>query len=234
MTYTACFILAACSLLGAAPGARAASPQEPARPGSAVVFGSGGSAGQPGRLPDSPLVSMPMAVSQVSPAGPAGPVSPPSQPSSPSLVNQSSPVSAVSPLPPASAPPGPAPDLPPGQPGPSGPLSRAEVAATTWLAVVDAGDYAASWRQGAGLLQRSVVQPTWESALQTGRQPLGKVKLRRLKSATFSRTLTGAPDGEYFLIQYETRFEFRPQAVETLTLMKDRDTVWRTAGYFIK
>ena len=139
-----------------------------------------------------------------------------------------SPPVPVSPLPSVSAP------LAPTRTLPSGPLSRAEVAATSWLAVVDAGDYATSWHQGAGLLQISVIQPTWESALQTGRQPLGRVKSRLLKSATFSRTLTGAPDGQYLLIQYETQFEFRPQAIETLTIMKDKDTIWRTAGYFIK
>lgn len=117
---------------------------------------------------------------------------------------------------------------------PSGPLSRAEMAATTWLAVADAGDYPRSWREAAGLLQTSVTQPKWESALQTGRSQLGGVKSRTLKSATFSRTLTGAPDGEYVLIQYETQFEFKPQAIETLTTMKDKGNVWKVAGYFIK
>ncbi|MGV8805467.1 MAG: DUF4019 domain-containing protein [Polaromonas sp.] len=130
--------------------------------------------------------------------------------------------------PPASAPAAPAPPLP------SGPLSRAEMAATSWLAVVDAGDYPLSWRQAAGLLQTSVTQPKWESSLQTGRSPLGGVKSRTLKSATFSRTLTGAPDGEYVLIQYEAQFEFKALAVETLTVMKDKGNVWKVAGYFIK
>lgn len=168
----------------------------------------------PQTLPDpvSPVVPVPYGG-----VGLPVPVSPPVNPPVP-----------VSPLPPVSAP------LAPTRALPSGPLSRAEVAATSWLAVVDAGDYASSWHQGAGLLQISVSQPTWESALKTGRQPLGRAKSRLLKSATFSRTLTGAPDGEYLLIQYETQFEFRPQAIETLTIMKDKDTLWRTAGYFIK
>ena len=132
--------------------------------------------------------------------------------------------------PPTASAPAPAPALP----LPSGPLSRAEMAATTWLAVADAGDYPRSWREAASLLQTSVTQPKWESALQLGRQQLGGMKSRTLKSATFSRTLTGAPDGEYVLIQYETQFEFKPLAIETLTTMKDRDASWKVAGYFIK
>ena len=135
---------------------------------------------------------------------------------------------------PVSPPPPAPPSVVPAPPLPPGPLSRAEMAATTWLAVVDAGNYPLSWREAASLLQTSVTQPKWESALQMGRQQLGGVKSRTLKAATFSRTLTGAPDGEYVLIQYETQFEFQPQAIETLTAMKDKGNVWKVAGYFIK
>ena len=117
---------------------------------------------------------------------------------------------------------------------PSGPLSRAEIAATRWLAVVDAGDYPLSWRTAANLLQSSVTQPQWEIALQTSRLPLGSVKSRTVKAASYSRTLPFAPDGDYVLMEYETRFEYKPLAIETLTTMKDRDNTWKVAGYFIK
>lgn len=117
---------------------------------------------------------------------------------------------------------------------PFGPLSRAEVATTGWLAAADAGDYARSWREAAGLLQNSVTQAQWERALQTNRLPRGSVKSRTLKAATYSLTLPGAPDGEYMFIQYETRFEFNSVAIETLTAMKDRDNTWKVAGYFIR
>ena len=163
------------------------------------------------------------------------PVSPvvPHDATSPPAPVPLSPPAPISPLPPVTAPPVSVPVAPP--PAlPSGPLSRAEVAATTWLAVVDAGNYPLSWHQAAGLLQASVPQPKWESSLQMGRQQLGGVKLRTLKTATYSRTLVGAPDGEYVLIQYETQFEFKAQAIETLTTMKDKDNIWKVAGYFIK
>ena len=163
----------------------------------------------------------PNAVSPGSPAIPEGTASPPAP--APVLV----PVSPPAPVSPPPPPP-PAPALP------TGPLSRAEMAATAWLAVADAGNYPMSWRQSANLLQTSVSQTKWDSLMQTDRQPLGGVKSRTLKSATFSRTLAGAPDGEYLMIQYETQFEFRPQAIETLTTMKDRDNSWKVAGYFIK
>ena len=117
---------------------------------------------------------------------------------------------------------------------PSSPLSHAEASAASWLAVADAGGYARSWREAAGLLQGAITQPQWESALQASRVPLGGVMSRTLKAATYSHTLAGAPDGEYVLIQYETRFASKSLAIETLTIMKDQDTRWKVAGYFIK
>jgi hypothetical protein len=36
-------------------------------------------------------------------------------------------------------------------------VSQAKAAATSWLALVDAGNYAASWQQTAGLFQSAIV-----------------------------------------------------------------------------
>jgi hypothetical protein len=53
-------------------------------------------------------------------------------------------------------------------------------------------------------------------------------------SAKYTRTLPGAPDGEYVVIQYSAAFEKRQSAVETVTPMFDRDGKWRASGYYIK
>jgi hypothetical protein len=72
------------------------------------------------------------------------------------------------------------------------------------------------------------------SALTGARQPLGKLVSRKLKSATYTKTAPGAPDGEYVVIQYETSFADKASAVETITPMLDKDGQWRVSGYFIK
>jgi hypothetical protein len=41
-----------------------------------------------------------------------------------------------------------------------------------------------------------VTNGQWEHAVESARSPLGAVKSRRLASATFTRSLPGAPDGE--------------------------------------
>jgi hypothetical protein len=60
------------------------------------------------------------------------------------------------------------------------------------------------------------------------------VVARKLKSKQYTRTLPGAPDGEYVVIQYETTFENKQSATETVTPMLDKDGVWRVSGYYIK
>jgi hypothetical protein len=56
---------------------------------------------------------------------------------------------------------------------------------------------------------------------------------RSLKSADYRRSLPGAPDGEYFVIQFATSFDRKESAVETVTAIKDKGA-WRAAGYFIQ
>jgi len=111
-------------------------------------------------------------------------------------------------------------------------LAKAETAALSWLALADTGDYGRSWDQAAGLFQGSISRTTWTGALGNARQPLGKVISRKLKTAVFKRSLPGAPDGEYVVIQYKTQFEHHA-ATETVTPMLDKDGAWKVSGYFI-
>jgi DNA-binding GntR family transcriptional regulator len=113
-------------------------------------------------------------------------------------------------------------------------VAQAQAAATRWVALADAGDYAASWDQAATSFQAAIAKPTWSEALQAVRAPLGAVKSRQLRSADFKRALPGAPDGEFVVVQFQTAFENKAAAVETVTPMKDKDGTWRVSGYIIK
>ncbi|MGA7319684.1 MAG: DUF4019 domain-containing protein, partial [Candidatus Sulfotelmatobacter sp.] len=73
-----------------------------------------------------------------------------------------------------------------------------------------------------------------QGLLRGSRDPLGKMLSRKLKSATYTTTLPGAPDGEYVVIQYESGFEHKQSAVETVTPMLDKDGKWKVSGYYIK
>lgn len=114
------------------------------------------------------------------------------------------------------------------------PTDLAKAAATHWLTLADTGDYAASWDQAADAFQAAIAKPKWTAAMQSVRSPLGAARSRRLRSAEYTRSLAGAPEGEYVVVQFETTFENRPGAIETVTPVKGRDGAWRVSGYFIK
>lgn len=110
----------------------------------------------------------------------------------------------------------------------------AQQAAIQWLASVDEGQYGASWDEASSLFKNAISRSDWEKALQGVRAPLGSLKSRKLKSSTFTRTLPGAPDGEYVVLQYQTEFERKASAVETVTPERDKKGIWRVSGYYIK
>jgi hypothetical protein len=113
-------------------------------------------------------------------------------------------------------------------------VGRAQDAAEAWLALIDSAQYARSWDDAASIFKASVSKPDWENTCRSVRSPLGAVRSRILKSATFTRTLPGAPDGEYVVIQYDTEYENKVAAVETIAPMHDKDGSWRVAGYYIR
>ena len=110
----------------------------------------------------------------------------------------------------------------------------AEQAAREWLALADASDGAGSWAASASLFRGAVTADDWSRARDAARRPLGQVLERRLRQARAETELPGAPDGEYIVLEYDTRFERKRAAVETVTPMRDADGRWRVSGYFIR
>lgn len=111
----------------------------------------------------------------------------------------------------------------------------AQHSALDWLALVDKGDYGASYDQAASLFKAAITKDDWMQKIQAVREPFGKVISRKLKTERFTTQLPGAPDGQYVIIQYDTSFENKQSAVETIVPMLDKkDGQWRTPGYFIK
>jgi len=106
-------------------------------------------------------------------------------------------------------------------------------AAQTWLTVIDHGDYAQSWQEASAFFRSAVTEDKWKSSLEIVRKPLGKLTSRKVKKAQFATSLPGAPDGQYVVVQFDTAFENKPSAVETVTFMLEKDGQWRAAGYFI-
>ena len=109
----------------------------------------------------------------------------------------------------------------------------ATAAAETWLGHVDAGDYAKSWREASAYLQGAITEQAWVASLNGVRTPLGKQLSRQLKQAQHTTSVPGAPDGDYVVMQFDTRFANKQAAVETVTFMQEKKGEWKAAGYYI-
>ena len=107
-------------------------------------------------------------------------------------------------------------------------------AATQWLALIDSAQYEQSWEESAEIFQSAVSKEGWEQQLHGVRNPLGYLISREVQSTQYSTSLPGAPDGEYVVIAFQTSFENKKNAVETVTPMKDELGVWRVSGYYIR
>jgi hypothetical protein len=114
------------------------------------------------------------------------------------------------------------------------PEQSAQQAAESWLGLTDAGKYAESWNQAGEIFRSAITKDQWAKTIHAVRGPLGKLLFRKLRSAEFTTTLPGAPDGQYVVIQYETVFEKKQSAIETITPMLEKDGKWRVSGYYIK
>ena len=114
------------------------------------------------------------------------------------------------------------------------PEIAAESAALAWLGLVDAGQYSASWDAASALFRQHILQSQWQTAAANARAPLGALKSRKVQSATFTRSVPGAPDGEYVIVTFASSFENKGSAIETVTPMLDTDGSWRVSGYYIR
>jgi len=113
--------------------------------------------------------------------------------------------------------------------------SEAMGVANQWLVLVDSGRGRDAYGAAAESFRKGIEeQLKWEVAVDTVRNTLGGVVGRKLRSAHYTRTLPGAPEGEYVLIYFDTRFEKKALATELVTCEREKDGIWRVGGYWVK
>ena len=110
----------------------------------------------------------------------------------------------------------------------------AEQAAGNWLALVDSGKYPDAYKGFAQFFTDRMPLDKWEPQVKSARDIFGKFVARKLKSATPATSLPGAPDGQYVVLLYDTTFEKKQNAVETVTVSLDKNQKWGVVGYYIK
>ena len=110
---------------------------------------------------------------------------------------------------------------------------QATGSAKSWLALVDAGSYSQSWKDASTLFRNRISDADWAQAVKPARESYGAVVSRERTGIDLVKALPGAPDGDYAVISFKTKFAKKADATETVTMMME-DGAWKCAGYFIK
>jgi hypothetical protein len=105
--------------------------------------------------------------------------------------------------------------------------------ARSWLRLVDDRRHPASWAAAAPLLREEIGSREWDAALRAVRAPLGRCLWRKVRSQAVVEGPPGALRGPYVVIRFESVFERRSRAAETVTPVLGTDGRWRVAAYFI-
>ena len=106
-------------------------------------------------------------------------------------------------------------------------------AADAFVRLIDAGRWDDSWAASGTLFKARMPEQRWASTVAPVREPLGAVSSRALKSLAKLKSLPGAPDGDYELVQFQTSFLNKAAATETVVLAREASG-WKVDGYFIK
>lgn len=106
-------------------------------------------------------------------------------------------------------------------------------AAEKWASLLDAQRWQESWKASGSMFRSQVPEARWISTIEPLRLQMGSVSSRALKGVTSASTLPGAPNGNYKIIQFETNFANKQDAVETVVLAEEGGN-WKVSGYFIR
>lgn len=112
-------------------------------------------------------------------------------------------------------------------------IDQSQRSGEAWLALIDRQNYSESWAQSGSLFRSRVTQQRWTEMARQVREPLGGAISRKVLSATTTRTLPRAPEADYVVLRFQTSFQAKSEAIETLTVVLE-DGQWRAVGYFIK
>ena len=114
-------------------------------------------------------------------------------------------------------------------------------AAERWLVPVDAQRYGDAWTMAAATFKAKVPRDAFRDGIAKIRKDYGKVESRSGERMAF-RGDVPAPDqaeaqakaGAEVSILFETTFAGNKKAQEEMTMVLEKDGVWRVAGYYIK
>jgi hypothetical protein len=109
----------------------------------------------------------------------------------------------------------------------------ARKAAEKWLDLIDQAKYKDAYKQGSQHVRAQATIEEWEPQIRAMREAAGDKRQRNFTSAKPTKTMAGAPDGEYMVLEFAAAFSKKAKAAETV-MMSREGGAWKGAGYFIR
>ena len=111
---------------------------------------------------------------------------------------------------------------------------KSVLAAAQFLFLVDTEEYARSWEVASDKLKKMLSQETWNEKIAKIRSFLGPIVERVHHDISYTDSASDVPAGEYVVMTFISKFEFRERVIETITLMLDGNDQWQVVGYFLR
>ena len=103
-----------------------------------------------------------------------------------------------------------------------------------WLELIDNGRYDDSWEVTAEQFKKSGTKQRWLEMLDAVRKPHGQLVSRKIQTARYKTRLPEASIGEYVVIKFDTNFENKKGAIETVITSWEKGGRWRVIGYTLE
>jgi hypothetical protein len=104
-----------------------------------------------------------------------------------------------------------------------------------WLALLDAGKFGAAWDVSSAHLKSVVTRQKWVTEIGKARKPFGKLETRKAERFARAHSLPGAPEGDYSIVEFESKYANGKRATEQVIWMFEANSkAWRVSGYFIR
>lgn len=104
-------------------------------------------------------------------------------------------------------------------------VAAARNSAEQWLKLVDAEDYSGAWNASSSDVRTNTPKFAWTMVVNAAHLPLGAFKSRRLTSAV------PKAGGKQLTLEYASAFANENKVSETVSLVHEKDGVWRVTGY---
>lgn len=103
-----------------------------------------------------------------------------------------------------------------------------------WLALIDQGNYGASWDAASKKFQLTIPRAEWIKVVDSWRKPLGGLVSRQIADIKVAENPPNMPSGAYLVYVYQTAFRNKASVTELAIIFQTDAGDWKILSYHLK